>query len=554
MQPSSVGNFFHPVAGWIGTSGGWRAAAVSTIPLVSPQSSAYPQLARAVNGFPTIATVASFLAFALGLARAHAVLDWNTLLLDAIRAENTGPTLATRNLALLHSAIHDAAQSILRTHQPHQFQLEVPGATSAEAAVHGAGHEILQTLYPAFRARADDLLATFLASIPAASSDSNSLSLGRSIARLVLESRSNDGSTTEITYIPSELPGQWRRTPHFFRPPLTPHWGRVRPFCLPSAEPFLLPPPPRLDSAAYARDLDVVRRLGSKIGGERTPEQTLIATFWSDFSYTVMPPGHWQQIAATLARSRRLDLGETARAFALLSLAQADAAIVCWATKYRDNLWRPVTAIRRADDDGNPATASDPSWDSLLPAPPFPAYPSGHSMFSKASSVILTRVLGTDAVTFTTTSDALPGVFRTFESLAACADEVGLSRIYGGIHFPFDNVEGKRAGERIAELVAGRYLLPNHALPLLELGRPSTAGIELRAHGRFKHLLQIESTTDLRHWTPLATVQAIPGGVAHDLRPDANQAGFYRVVELPEPKPETELIPDFLIQDAPGGP
>ena len=179
-----------------------------------------------------------------------------------------------------------------------------------------------------------------------------------------------------------------------------------------------------------------------------------------------MPPGHWHEIAEVIAASRTNTLTDNALMFALLSLAQADAAIVCWEAKYRYNFWRPVTAIQNAAA-GNPATVADTNWFHFLNAPSFPEYTSGHSTFSKASATVLAAFYGTDAISFTVGCDSLPGVYRSFTSLSACADEVGMSRIYGGIHFMSANVDGKACGASVANYILGHFLLPNSNRPQL---------------------------------------------------------------------------------------
>lgn len=463
--------------------------------------------------------------------RANPVLDWSAQMMAAIRQDNTGPTVSTRNLAILNIATYDAVNSITRTHQPYRFLLEAAPDTSIEAAVIAAGRQVMLALYPSYRAHTEELYETQVAALPATPQVTAGLALGRETALRVLALRAADGSTTDVPYIPSNAPGQWQRTPPFYRPPLTPQWRYVTPFCLSELEPFLPLPPPPLDSEAYARDFNEVKLLGEKNSPVRTEEQSLIAVYWSDFSYTAMPPGHWHEIAATIARDRNTSVPDTARLFALLGLAQADAAIICWEAKYRWNLWRPVTAIRRAAEDGNPDTDPDPTWDHYLVSPPFPAYTSGHSTFSGASADILTFFYGTDAITFTTRSDSVPGVFRVYHSLAACADEVGMSRIYGGIHFMFDNTEGKRTGASVARYVAANFLLPNTALPRLVLENVSPAGARLRVHGHVGHPCIIETSPDLVHWTSIATDTAVPGGnVLVD--PAPRQAHrFYRVIE-----------------------
>jgi membrane-associated phospholipid phosphatase len=466
-----------------------------------------------------------------GPTRADPVLDWTVLALDCIRADDSSPTLSTRNLAILHTAIYDAVNSITRTHQPYRFQLDAPAGASPDAAAVGAAYEVLLDLYPPLEFWAYDLYESWLASTPHDSALTNGLAFGQAVALRVLDSRSTDGASTEVPYIPSNAPGQWQRTPPFFRPPLAPHWCFVDPFCLPDLEPFVPAPPPALDSPEYAAALNEVQAIGGKTSAVRTHEQSQIASFWSDFSYTATPPGHWHAIASIIAQSKGNTLEENALLFALLSLAQADAAIVCWEAKYRYNLWRPVTAIQRADEDGNPVTEADPAWQSLLATPPFPSYPSGHSTFSKASAEVLKRFYGTDAITFTATSDTLPGVVRTFHSLTACADEIGQSRIYGGFHFQFDNRAGKECGQKIGGFVAENFLLPNEQLPRLALDRAAT-GLGIRIQGHVGQNCVLETTTNFLTWQPVATNTAVAGGMTFTFPVGPPEpARFFRVRE-----------------------
>lgn len=464
--------------------------------------------------------------------RADVILDWNGLAIDCIRNDNTAPTLSTRNLAILHTAIYDAVNSINPTHQPYQFQIVPPTNCSPEAAAVGAAYEVITFLYPSFAFWADELLDDYLVSAPATAALTNGLNFGGYIGLLMLDARSNDGANTEIPYIPSNLPGAWQRTPPFFRPPLTPHWRYVDPFCLPDVEPFVPSPPPTLTSLEYAAAVNEVKALGGVGSTNRTAEQSQIAVFWSDFSYTAMPPGHWHEIAATIAASKTNSLADNARMFALLSVAQADAAIVCWEAKFRYNLWRPITAIQRADEDDNPATEKDAAWNHFLASPPFPSYTSGHSTFSKASAQVLTRFYGTDAIAFTAYSDSSPAT-RSFSSLAACADEIGMSRIYGGIHFQFDNQVGKASGKKIGDYVSENYLLPNTVLPFLRLTGFSNGVPRVQIHGHVGASFILQASTNLVDWQSIWTNNAASGGVVFS---DANGFGgpsrFYRVVEL----------------------
>jgi hypothetical protein len=470
--------------------------------------------------------------FATSGSRADVILDWNALMIDAIRTDNSGPTLSSRNLAILHTAIYDAVNSVERTHQPYRFQILPAKGTSAEAAAVGAAHEVMKALYQPFRARTDELYEAWVAAAPQDRSITNGLALGKEMGQLMLAERSADGSSTDVPYIPSEEPGQWRRTPPFFRPPLTPQWRYVTPFCLPELEKFLPPPPPGLESPEYTRDLNYVKAIGSAASTVRTAEQTLIARFWSDFSYTSMPPGHWHLIAENIARDKQNSLAQNARLFALISMAQADGAIACWEVKFQYNFWRPVTAIQRADEDNNPLTEADPNWAQLLPSPPFPSYTSGHSTFSKASAQVLTHFYGTDAITFSTTGDATPGVVRTFRSLAACADEVGMSRVYGGFHYMFDNEAGKLCGQQIGDYISANYLLANEVLPLARIEGFKGNVPLVRVHGHLERDCVLEASTDLQHWLPISTNRAIAGGVLIDHKSGVDDRfQFYRVEE-----------------------
>ncbi len=460
------------------------------------------------------------------------ILDWNALMIDAIRSDNSGPTLSTRNLAILHTAIYDAVNSIDRTHQPYKFLVDAPAGTSPEAAAVSVAYEIMTVLYQPFRAQADDLYETWLSTVSQNTAITNGLAFGKRIAQLALQDRSADGSSTDVPYIPSDVAGQWRRTPPFFRPPLTPQWRYVTPFCLPELESFLPGPPPALDSPEYAEDLNYVKAIGGLTSTLRTEEQTLIAKFWSDFSYTSMPPGHWHLIAATVSRSQNNSLAENARLFALLSVAQADGAIACWEVKFRYNFWRPVTAIQRANEDNNPLTEADPSWAQLLPSPPFPSYTSGHSTFSKASAQVLTHFYGTDAITFSATGDATPGVIRTFNSFAVCADEVGMSRVYGGFHYMFDNVAGKDCGRKVGDYVSANFLLPNDSLPIVRLEKAAPAKADVRVHGHIGATCVLEASGDLRTWTGISTNTAVSGGVLIEDKQASSRHQFYRVREV----------------------
>ncbi|NUN95340.1 MAG: vanadium-dependent haloperoxidase, partial [Candidatus Omnitrophica bacterium] len=287
----------------------------------------------------------------------------------------------------------------------------------------------------------------------------NGVALGQTAADMILAHRALDGSTDTVSHTPGSDPGDWRPTPPGFAPALLPNWPTVLPWAMLTGDQFRITDGlPTLDSPEYETDFNEVKSLGRMDSVMRTADQTEIALFWANGAGTETPPGHWNRIAANVSESRGLALLQNARLFALLNIALADAAIVSWDHKYAFNFWRPVTAIREADTDGNPATIQDATWTPLLATPPFPTYTSGHSTFSGAAERVLARFFGSDTVPFRVNSDGLPGIERSYASFSQAADESGRSRIYGGIHFEFDNRDGLASGRDLGDFVMEHYL------------------------------------------------------------------------------------------------
>ena len=458
--------------------------------------------------------------------RADGITDWNSEMLDAIRNENTSPPLAARNLALLHLALFESVNNILHTHQSYLGFVPVEDGTSPDTAVAAAGHDMLIILYPSRSALADSLYSEELTNLPSGPSTDNGVALGQQMASLVLENRSDDGSSAFVDYIPRTGPGAWQRTPPFFRPPDLPQWPNVTPFVMTNGAQFRPAGPPSLFSDQFVSDFNLVKSLGANTNSTRTADQTQIARFWSDFSSSATPPGHWNEIAQVVASARNNSLADNARLFALLNITMADGGIACWDAKYRYNFWRPVTAIRNADTVGNPALLADTNWTPLLTTPSFPEYMSGHSTFSAASAVVLSNFFGTDAITFSIGSDALPGVYRTYSSFAATAEEIGMSRIYGGIHYLTSDLDGLATGRRLADYVWKSVLRP--LPPHLEITPTAQAsgGWKVMFSGATTNLWVLEFSSDLRTWTPLRT-NVPPLTVMTSTNP-VFSGGFYR--------------------------
>jgi len=296
------------------------------------------------------------------------------------------------------------------------------------------------------------------------------VTVGRAAGAAILALRRDDGATRDVPYTPGMGPGKWRPHPNpvpanppianaevarGYQPTANPGWINVTPFTLLSASQFWLPGPPALTSETYARDYNEVKNVGGKVSTVRTADQTQIARFWFE------GPGNWNTIARTVATTRGLDARDTARVLALMNLAMADSYIAGWKIRYVYDFWRPITAIREGDSDGNDATVGDANWDSHQNTPSVSDYPSTQSTFSAAAAVTLASTLGGDQASFTVTSGKpFEGITRSFTSFSQAARESADSRVYAGIHFRSACEDGMSLGRKVGERVAKLYLLP----------------------------------------------------------------------------------------------
>jgi hypothetical protein len=398
-------------------------------------------------------------------AQADVVLDWNALLLDAIRAEKTNPPRATRAMALMNVAVFDAVVGIEGGYESYGTHGAAPAGASPQAAAAAAAHHVLVTLYPSRKAVLD---AAYRAVVPVGSvppAIADGAAWGLRVAVATLASRADDGESDARDYTPPLGSGWWAKTGPGFVSALLPHWGQLEPWTMRAGDAFRQAAPPPLTSAEYAAAWSEVYRLGGVGSTERTADQSEVARFWDDGAGTNTPPGHWSEILQIVSAEQGLSLLENARLFALHGLTVADAAIVAWDNKFFYDHWRPVTGIHNAADDGNPATVPDPTWESYITNPPFPAYTSGHSSFSGSSGRLAALFFGRDDIAFSVSSDGLPGATRHFESFSQAAEEAGMSRIYGGIHWQYDNTGGLASGRALAEQVFFNYLRPLGAGP-----------------------------------------------------------------------------------------
>jgi membrane-associated phospholipid phosphatase len=392
------------------------------------------------------------------LPSANVVLEWNQRALNAIRQTGMNTPLASRALAITQAAVYDSVNAIDRSFAPYFADVHASRGASLQAAAAQAAHDTLVALFPSQAVTFDAALAADLVGI-APGRARQGVEVGHAVAQQILDWRSTDGSGAAVPYTPGTDPGDWQPTPPANLPALGPQWPLVKPFAMTGGSQFRPGPPPALDSAAYATAFNEVKGLGRVDSTTRTADQTQIAFFWRDGAGTSYAFGHWNTIAQGVSTERGLDLVADARLFALLNVATADAVITSWDAKYEYNFWRPVTAIRAADSDGNPGTAPDATWTPLLATPNFPSYTSAHSTVSSAAAAVLTSLFGAD-YHFTVGSEGLPGVTRSFDSFDAAAAEAGQSRIYGGIHFQFDNQAGLASGHALGGFVVGNLLLP----------------------------------------------------------------------------------------------
>jgi membrane-associated phospholipid phosphatase len=385
----------------------------------------------------------------------NAVIEWNRTLLTIVRTPGAqSPTIhSTRNFAILHAAIYDAVTNIDPEFKPYLVSLaDVPRHASAAAAADGAAHDVLVSLYPAFRSSLDAELQQDLARLPANDRTSDGLAVGQAVAAQLLALRANDGANiTPPPYVPGTQPGDYQLTPPNFTPADFTQWPQVIPFALSRANQFRPQFPPTLTSAVYTDAFNEVKAIGFINSANRTPEQTQIGMFWNgniqDF---------WNEIAQSAALGHHLNLENSARLFALLNISLADTAIAFFEAKYTYNFWRPVTGIQLAGTDGNPKTDPNPTWLPLgTKTAPDPSYPGAHSAISKAGATVLKSYFG-DRFVFDVTSESLTGVTRHFTSFSVAAEEAGLSRIYAGQHFRTDHIAGKNLGRRVAEFVDRR--------------------------------------------------------------------------------------------------
>jgi len=346
----------------------------------------------------------------------------------------------TRSMAMVNLAMFDALNSIESLYTPYVERVAVADNASPDAAAAQAAHDVLAALFPTQRPVYAAALATQLAGMSPEAARRGS-QVGAAAARAVVERRAADGwERRQPDYLLPNLPGYWQPVPPQNAPAGFAHYPDVVPFVIHSARQFLVEPPPALTSERYAADFNEAKALGAVDSATRTVDQTLVARLFAVVGTTTGIPALWTNLTRDLSRSNRLSGLETARLFALMNVTFHDALFVSFSGKYLYGLWRPVTAIREAQRDGNAATEADPTWTALLVTPPYPTYPGNYACLSSAMTRVLTRFFGRDDIPFSISwaERSGPGWTRSYNGFRQLADEAARSRVYGGIHFSFD--------------------------------------------------------------------------------------------------------------------
>lgn len=382
-----------------------------------------------------------------------AVLDWNTIALGVLPTPPAPQQY--RGLAILHAAIFDAVNAIDRRYATYAVEVKAPAGASAAAAAAAAGHGVLVRLYPSQQATFDAALTASLAKIADGTAKNDGIKVGQDVSEKLVALRSKDGADQKGEYKAEPRPGIWQPTLPTFAPALLPHWSTVKPFALQRADQFKIAPPLPLNSDAYAKELNEVKRLGGRHSTARTPDQTA-AAIWSPAPPAVI----WNAAARAAAIAKGNSLIENARLFALLNIAGVDAYIAGYDVKYKYKLWRPVTAIRNADAIENPTITPDPQWEPLIVTPAHPDYISGHCVTAGAAERILQNFFGSDAVNVSVIFPANVGVTRSFTSFSQISKELGDARVWGGVHTRTADTQGDVLGKQVGDYVFNHALLP----------------------------------------------------------------------------------------------
>jgi hypothetical protein len=390
------------------------------------------------------------------------VLRWNRVMLDAVVVPGANPptVFVHRPMAVVSAAMFDAANSFDRIFAPHVAYVEAPDGASRDAAVAQAAHDALVAVLPSLRATFDAALEGSLAGLPAEAARDGAR-VGAAAAKAILERRAQDGwSRAPSDYLLPQLPGYWQPTPPANAAATFTHYPDVAGFVTPNGRRFSAEAPPELTSARYATDFNETKAIGALNSATRTADQTMMARLWHGVGTTTTSPTVWNLVLADAARARGWTGLEAARGFALMNMTQHDALLTAFTWKFHYGLWRPVTAIREADRDGNAATGADPGWTPLLNTPPYPGHPGNRACLSASQATLLEHLFERDDMAVRVTWNVPTGqpVTREYPGFRHLANEEADSRIWGGIHFRFESLVSQGTCSELANYIADNHL------------------------------------------------------------------------------------------------
>ncbi|MEQ1604278.1 MAG: vanadium-dependent haloperoxidase [Pyrinomonadaceae bacterium] len=392
----------------------------------------------------------------------NVILQWNRIIRETLATPGQQPptVYGGRSYAIMHAAMFDAVNSIDGRYTP--YWTEVPGSPRAshEAAAAKAARDVLVALFPTRQAIFDNELANSLTGIKEDRAKEG-VRIGEIVAFRILALRASDGwNVTPPALVLPNTPGNWQPTPTANAAATFTHFPAVLPFATASSSQFLSNAPPALTSAQYAADLNEIKEIGSATSTTRTADQTAVARLWDNVGTPTNFAQVWYNVARQTAISRNNTTAENARFFALLAIAHHDALQSTFASKYTYVLWRPVTAIRRADEDGNPSTAQEVNWTPLLTTKSHPVYAGDVAAVGFSQSTILALFFGRDDIPFQHTWEGSGGATRSYSGFTAMAEEQAKARVYGGTDFTFANIAGQAAGRNVANYVFLNFMKP----------------------------------------------------------------------------------------------
>src|SRR4051794_15340813 len=386
------------------------------------------------------------------LSQADVITDWNHNAQDAMKAANVGGNPWVRSLAMMHVAMSDAVNTVQGRYTRFTYNGPAAQGASAEAAAAAAARDILTRLHPSVKDKIDQAYEASLKSIPAGTARTNGIAVGEQASAAVFADRANDATSVPDIYRPVTTPGVWIPTVL----PLFPQYAQAKPWGLERADVFRPAPPPALTSALYARDYNETKEFGGAKSTKRTPEQAEAVKFWTQTNLTPA----WFSAAEQLGAARKLDLADNARVFALLAMGLGNGFILDWDAKFQYNAWRPMTAIRNGDRDGNDATERDAGWTPLNQTPMHPEYPSQAGINNGTAVGVLHAVFGRGAADIVITDSADPKLKRSFTSVQQLSDEQKAVRVWGGVHFRNSVEVGEAMGRRNADFLTANTIKP----------------------------------------------------------------------------------------------